>query len=98
MSTTALISAIPSASPHSLPVGVGLYRPASPQPTSDTFVSVSSDNIKVQYLQFMGYMKTPQYRSNLQQLLEQEKVKGSDPIAFGLASAASQAASFITSL
>lgn len=34
-----------------------------------------SDNIKVQYLQFMGHMKTPQYRSNLQQLLEQEKVR-----------------------
>ncbi|KAJ3599949.1 hypothetical protein NHX12_033901 [Muraenolepis orangiensis] len=33
------------------------------------------DNIKVQYLQFMGHMKTPQYRSNLQQLLEQEKLK-----------------------
>lgn len=33
-----------------------------------------TDNIKVQYLQFMTYMKTPQYRSNLQQLLEQEKV------------------------
>lgn len=33
-----------------------------------------TDNIKVQYLQFMSHMKTPQYRSNLQQLLEQEKV------------------------
>ena len=33
-----------------------------------------TDNIKVQYLQFMAYMKTPQYRTNLQQLLEQEKV------------------------
>uniref|UniRef100_A0A665WGN0 Histone-lysine N-methyltransferase, H3 lysine-79 specific n=1 Tax=Echeneis naucrates TaxID=173247 RepID=A0A665WGN0_ECHNA len=36
------------------------------------------DNIKVQYLQFMAYMKTPQYRSNLQQLLEQEKQKHRD--------------------
>ncbi|KAM6939067.1 histone-lysine N-methyltransferase, H3 lysine-79 specific isoform 2-T2 [Lycodopsis pacificus] len=36
------------------------------------------DNIKVQYLQFMTHMKTPQYRSNLQQLLEQEKQKHSD--------------------
>ncbi|XP_049910217.1 histone-lysine N-methyltransferase, H3 lysine-79 specific isoform X2 [Epinephelus moara] len=36
------------------------------------------DNIKVQYLQFMSYMKTPQYRSNLQQLLEQEKQKHRD--------------------
>lgn len=39
-----------------------------------------SDNIKVQYLQFMGHMKTPQYRSNLQQLLEEEKVRAN--IAF----------------
>uniref|UniRef100_A0A672YBM7 Histone-lysine N-methyltransferase, H3 lysine-79 specific n=1 Tax=Sphaeramia orbicularis TaxID=375764 RepID=A0A672YBM7_9TELE len=30
------------------------------------------------YLQFMAYMKTPQYRSNLQQLLEQEKQKHRD--------------------
>ncbi|XP_047199114.1 histone-lysine N-methyltransferase, H3 lysine-79 specific isoform X2 [Hippoglossus stenolepis] len=36
------------------------------------------DNIKVQYIQFMAYMKTPQYRSNLQQLLEQEKQKHRD--------------------
>ncbi|XP_019752447.1 histone-lysine N-methyltransferase, H3 lysine-79 specific isoform X4 [Hippocampus comes] len=36
------------------------------------------DNIKVQYLQFMAYMKTPQYQSNLQQLLEQEKQKHRD--------------------
>ncbi|XP_076009056.1 histone-lysine N-methyltransferase, H3 lysine-79 specific isoform X3 [Genypterus blacodes] len=33
------------------------------------------DNIKVQYLQFMAHMKTPQYRSNVQQLLEQEEQK-----------------------
>ncbi|XP_058493782.1 histone-lysine N-methyltransferase, H3 lysine-79 specific isoform X1 [Solea solea] len=36
------------------------------------------DNIKLQYLQFMTYMKTPQYRSNLQQLLEKEKQKHMD--------------------
>ncbi|KAM8875323.1 histone-lysine N-methyltransferase, H3 lysine-79 specific isoform 2-T3 [Spinachia spinachia] len=36
------------------------------------------DNIKVQYLQFMTHMKTPQYRSNLQQLLEEEKQKHRD--------------------
>lgn len=40
-----------------------------------------ADNIKVQYLQFMAHMKTPQYRSNLQQLLEQEKVRADT--AFG---------------
>nr|XP_046248810.1 histone-lysine N-methyltransferase, H3 lysine-79 specific isoform X3 [Scatophagus argus] len=36
------------------------------------------DNIKVQYLQFMAHMRTTQYRSNLQQLLEQEKQKHRD--------------------
>ncbi|KAJ4943337.1 hypothetical protein JOQ06_005840 [Pogonophryne albipinna] len=36
------------------------------------------DNIKVQYLQFMTHMKTPQYRSNLQELLEEEKQKHRD--------------------
>ncbi|XP_049585226.1 histone-lysine N-methyltransferase, H3 lysine-79 specific isoform X1 [Syngnathus scovelli] len=36
------------------------------------------DSIKVQYLQFMAYMKTPQYQSNLQQLVEQEKQKHRD--------------------
>ncbi|XP_064031171.1 histone-lysine N-methyltransferase, H3 lysine-79 specific isoform X4 [Pogoniulus pusillus] len=33
------------------------------------------DSFKIQYLQFMAYMKTPQYKANLQQLLEQEKEK-----------------------
>ncbi|XP_051977246.1 histone-lysine N-methyltransferase, H3 lysine-79 specific isoform X2 [Xyrauchen texanus] len=33
------------------------------------------DNIKVQYLQFMAYIKTPQYQTNLQQALEQEKIR-----------------------
>uniref|UniRef100_A0A674PQ24 Histone-lysine N-methyltransferase, H3 lysine-79 specific n=1 Tax=Takifugu rubripes TaxID=31033 RepID=A0A674PQ24_TAKRU len=33
---------------------------------------------RFQYLQFMAHMKTPQYRSNLQQLLDQEKQKHRD--------------------
>ncbi|XP_077187663.1 histone-lysine N-methyltransferase, H3 lysine-79 specific isoform X3 [Paroedura picta] len=33
------------------------------------------DSFKIQYMQFMAYMKTPQYKENLQQLLEQEKEK-----------------------
>ncbi|XP_060641112.2 histone-lysine N-methyltransferase, H3 lysine-79 specific isoform X2 [Anolis sagrei] len=33
------------------------------------------DSFKIQYLQFMAYMKTPQYKANLQQLLEEEKEK-----------------------
>uniref|UniRef100_A0A4W3GQR1 Histone-lysine N-methyltransferase, H3 lysine-79 specific n=1 Tax=Callorhinchus milii TaxID=7868 RepID=A0A4W3GQR1_CALMI len=33
------------------------------------------ESFRLQYLQFMGYMKTPQYKTNLQQLLDQEKLK-----------------------
>lgn len=33
-----------------------------------------ADSFKIQYMQFMAYMKTPQYKASLQQLLEQEKV------------------------
>ncbi|XP_044309324.1 histone-lysine N-methyltransferase, H3 lysine-79 specific isoform X6 [Varanus komodoensis] len=33
------------------------------------------DSFKFQYMQFLAYMKTPQYKANLQQLLEQEKEK-----------------------
>uniref|UniRef100_A0A8C9SUV8 Histone-lysine N-methyltransferase, H3 lysine-79 specific n=1 Tax=Scleropages formosus TaxID=113540 RepID=A0A8C9SUV8_SCLFO len=36
------------------------------------------DNAKVEYLQFMAYMKTPQYRANLQQVLEREKLRHSE--------------------
>ncbi|XP_041086645.1 histone-lysine N-methyltransferase, H3 lysine-79 specific-like isoform X2 [Polyodon spathula] len=36
------------------------------------------DSVKVQYLQFMAYMKTPQYKTSLQQTLEQEKQRNSD--------------------
>ncbi|MEE6487339.1 hypothetical protein FKM82_014869 [Ascaphus truei] len=35
------------------------------------------DSFRVQYLQFMSYMKTPQYKAGLQHLLEQEKEKNS---------------------
>ncbi|XP_070602827.1 histone-lysine N-methyltransferase, H3 lysine-79 specific isoform X4 [Erythrolamprus reginae] len=33
------------------------------------------DSFKIQYMQFMSYMKTNQYKATLQQLLEQEKEK-----------------------
>ncbi|KAK9409140.1 histone-lysine N-methyltransferase H3 lysine-79 specific [Crotalus adamanteus] len=33
------------------------------------------DSFKIQYMQFMAYMKTNQYKATLQQLLEQEKEK-----------------------
>ncbi|XP_018428784.1 PREDICTED: histone-lysine N-methyltransferase, H3 lysine-79 specific-like, partial [Nanorana parkeri] len=35
------------------------------------------DSFRVQYLQLMSYMKTPQYKAGLQQLLQKEKVKNS---------------------
>ncbi|KAG7235679.1 hypothetical protein INR49_002309 [Caranx melampygus] len=64
---------------YQLPPKVQHYPPSqlllSPTPPG---LQQLLDNIKVQYLQFMGYMKTPQYRSNLQQLLEQEKQKHRD--------------------
>lgn len=44
------------------------------RPVNVNCLTHALDNVKVQYLQFMAYMKTPQYRTNLQQALEQEKV------------------------
>eukprot|EP00070_Physeter_catodon_P049672 XP_028356566.1 histone-lysine N-methyltransferase, H3 lysine-79 specific isoform X4 [Physeter catodon] len=41
-------------------------RAASPSP---------QESFKIQYLQFLAYTKTPQYKANLQQLLDQEKEK-----------------------
>lgn len=35
---------------------------------------VPPESFKIQYLQFLAYTKTPQYKANLQQLLDQEKV------------------------
>lgn len=35
----------------------------------------SLESFKIQYLQFLAYTKTPQYKANLQQLLDQEKVR-----------------------
>ncbi|XP_075400826.1 histone-lysine N-methyltransferase, H3 lysine-79 specific isoform X1 [Tenrec ecaudatus] len=35
------------------------------------------ESFKIQYLQFLAYTKTPQYKANLQQLLDQEKEKNS---------------------
>ncbi|KAB0391915.1 hypothetical protein E2I00_002133, partial [Balaenoptera physalus] len=41
-------------------------RAASPSP---------QESFKIQYLQFLAYTKTPQYKANLQQLLDQEKLQ-----------------------
>uniref|UniRef100_A0A8C5H1E8 Histone-lysine N-methyltransferase, H3 lysine-79 specific n=1 Tax=Gouania willdenowi TaxID=441366 RepID=A0A8C5H1E8_GOUWI len=60
---------------YQLPPKVQHYSPSqlllSPTPPG-------LQQLLVQYLQFMAYMKTPQYHSNLQQLLEQEKQKHRD--------------------
>ncbi|KAG8454663.1 hypothetical protein GDO86_001038 [Hymenochirus boettgeri] len=54
------------------------------QPSSQTLSSCTPpalqkllDSFRIQYLQLMSYMKTPQYKAGLQQLLEQEKEKNS---------------------
>ncbi|KAM9386370.1 histone-lysine N-methyltransferase, H3 lysine-79 specific isoform 1-T1 [Pholidichthys leucotaenia] len=64
---------------YQLPPKVPHYTPSqllrSPTPPA---LQQLLDNFKVQYLQFMDYMKSPQYRTNLQQLLDQEKQKHKD--------------------
>ncbi|XP_068929943.1 histone-lysine N-methyltransferase, H3 lysine-79 specific isoform X5 [Petaurus breviceps papuanus] len=45
------------------------------QTVSQAAASSPQESFKVQYLQFLAYMKTPQYKANLQQLVEQEKEK-----------------------
>ncbi|ERE72414.1 histone-lysine N-methyltransferase, H3 lysine-79 specific-like protein [Cricetulus griseus] len=40
-----------------------------------TLCCVPPESFKIQYLQFLAYTKTPQYKANLQQLLDQEKEK-----------------------
>ncbi|XP_043577124.1 histone-lysine N-methyltransferase, H3 lysine-79 specific isoform X2 [Chiloscyllium plagiosum] len=67
-------------SPHSpfyqLPPKVQRYSPnqflLGPTPPA---LQKLLESFRLQYLQFMAYMKTPQYKSNLQQLLDQEKLK-----------------------
>lgn len=48
--------------------------PASEPCSSIATFLVSPESFKIQYLQFLAYTKTPQYKANLQQLLDQEKV------------------------
>ncbi|XP_048415452.1 histone-lysine N-methyltransferase, H3 lysine-79 specific isoform X2 [Stegostoma tigrinum] len=67
-------------SPHSpfyqLPPKVQRYSPnqflLGPTPPA---LQKLLESFRLQYLQFMAYMKTPQYKTNLQQLLDQEKLK-----------------------
>lgn len=39
-----------------------------------TLCLCTPESFKIQYLQFLAYTKTPQYKANLQHLLDQEKV------------------------
>ncbi|XP_006869026.1 PREDICTED: histone-lysine N-methyltransferase, H3 lysine-79 specific [Chrysochloris asiatica] len=67
-------------SPHSpcyqLPPAVQRHAPspllAAPTPPA---LQKLLESFKIQYLQFLAYTKTPQYKANLQQLLDQEKEK-----------------------
>lgn len=43
---------------------------------TETLSPVLLESFKIQYLQFLAYTKTPQYKASLQQLLDQEKVRG----------------------
>ncbi|KAM9460945.1 histone-lysine N-methyltransferase, H3 lysine-79 specific isoform 3-T3 [Clarias gariepinus] len=36
------------------------------------------DNFKVQYMQFLSYMKTPQYQTSIQQALERERLRNTE--------------------
>lgn len=57
--------------------------PALPRPPAEQLLRAPTppalqkllESFKVQYLQFLAYTKTPQYKANLQQLLDQEKEK-----------------------
>lgn len=42
---------------------------------SETLSPALLESFKIQYLQFLAYTKTPQYKASLQQLLDQEKVR-----------------------
>ncbi|XP_058513580.1 histone-lysine N-methyltransferase, H3 lysine-79 specific isoform X2 [Ochotona princeps] len=70
----------PYRSPHSpfyqLPPGAQRLPP-NPLLTAPTPPALQKllESFRVQYLQFLAYTKTPQYKANLQQLLDQEKEK-----------------------
>uniref|UniRef100_A0A665WGP7 Histone-lysine N-methyltransferase, H3 lysine-79 specific n=1 Tax=Echeneis naucrates TaxID=173247 RepID=A0A665WGP7_ECHNA len=77
------LSAAPPQDPYRPPQSPFYQLPPKVQhyPSSQLLLSPTPPGLQqllVQYLQFMAYMKTPQYRSNLQQLLEQEKQKHRD--------------------
>lgn len=43
--------------------------------STETFFPALLESFRIQYLQFLAYTKTPQYKASLQQLLDQEKVR-----------------------
>lgn len=66
--------------------GCGAPRPVPSVPASN--LPVCAESFRVQYLQFLAYTKTPQYKANLQQLLDQEKVGLGAAVSFCLCPAA----------
>lgn len=55
------------------------HHSLQPQPDgfcTETLSPALLESFKIQYLQFLAYTKTPQYKASLQQLLDQEKVRG----------------------
>lgn len=54
------------------------HHSLQPQPDgfcTETLSPALLESFKIQYLQFLAYTKTPQYKASLQQLLDQEKEK-----------------------
>ncbi|KAI1882852.1 hypothetical protein AGOR_G00239170 [Albula goreensis] len=62
---------LPPKSQHS---GAGRWHQGPTPPALQRLL----DSVRGQYLLFMSYMRTPQYRANLQQVLQQEKRKHSE--------------------
>lgn len=57
-----------------------------PQPVAPALRSCPlppAESFRIQYLQFLAYTKTPQYKAGLQQLLDQEKVRAPDSVPEG---------------
>ena len=59
------------------------HHSLQPQPVgfcTETLSPALLESFKIQYLQFLAYTKTPQYKASLQQLLDQEKVRSATSV------------------
>lgn len=52
-----------------------ILQPCLGDISTETFFPALLESFRIQYLQFLAYTKTPQYKASLQQLLDQEKVR-----------------------